>query len=167
MLYVATFACALALVATGVSAQSNETENKSRGEQHRSNVANVVQELEKIGDRDNQIGEEVKTVAQKEKTESEIVKEKMDKVENRGAFKTFLIGSDYKNLGALRSELVTTQNSLDRLTKALDRTSSTTVRTDLEAQISELQAIKIKAESFVKDNESKFSLFGWLVRLFN
>jgi hypothetical protein len=34
----------------------------------------------------------------------------MNAVDKRGAFKTFLIGSNYKNLGELGSELVTTDN---------------------------------------------------------
>jgi hypothetical protein len=165
--YIVSFACTLSLVgATSVFAQS-ENGSKQTGEQHRSAVANVVQELIKIGDRDIIIGEEVKTVAQEEKGQSEIIKEKMDNVENRSGFKTFFIGSDYKNLGELRSELVTSQNHLDRLNKALERATSETIETDLEEQIAELETIKTKAESFVKENESKFSLFGWVVRLFN
>ncbi len=91
----------------------------------------------------------------------------MDRVENRSGFKVFFIGTDYKNLGELRSEMVTTQNHLDRLNKAMERASSTTVKEDLEAQIKELEIIKNKADGFIKANENKFSLFGWLVRLFS
>jgi len=166
MIYIGIVACALAsLGATNVLANDSR-EYKGAGEEHRSKVAEVVKKMEKTAGMDLKIRDEVKTVAQEEKNSSEVIKEKMDMVEKRSGFKTFLTGSDYKNLGDLRSELVTTQNRLDRLNKALDRATSTTIKADLEAQIKELEAIKTKADTFVKDNENKFSLFGWLVRMF-
>ncbi len=151
----------------GVLAQSHAKNSVPMGDQYRSDVAAVVQKLINVANRDRGIGEEVKTVATEQKDMSETVQEKITTVENRGGLKTFFIGSDYKNLGALRSELVTTQNHLDRLQKALEKTTSTTVQDDLKTQIKELEVIKTRAESFVKQHESKFSLFGWLVRLFN
>ncbi len=154
----------ISLAAMSVSAKSEK--GSMNGERHRNEVMKITQELERVADSDNKIRNEVRSVAQEEKDASEVVKEKMNRVENRGKLKSFLIGSDYKNLGQLRSELVTTQNHLDRLNKALDKTASTTIKTDLENQIKELEATKDKAESFIQDNESKFSLFGWLVRLF-
>jgi len=151
----------------------NEREDENRGvsgtstsEQHRSAVADVAQKLKEVAEKDGSISEEVKQVAQEENDTSEKIKEKMEEVENRSSFRTFLFGSDYRNLGALRSELVTTANHIDRLTKSLDRMTSSTLKTELETQITELEAIETKAENFVKANESKFSLFGWLVRLF-
>ena len=164
IIYIATIAC---LFGVSFSVSVFAQEMMSRGEQHRSDVGEVVEELMKVAKSDDRIGNEVKTVAQEEQNASTTVKDKMEKIENRSAWKTFLIGSDYKNLGALRSTLVTTQNHLDRLNKALDKTTSTTVKNELEAQIKQLETVKVKAENFIKDNESKFSLFGWLVKLFS
>ncbi|HBM45395.1 MAG: hypothetical protein UT05_C0013G0014 [Parcubacteria group bacterium GW2011_GWF2_38_76] len=149
---------------TKVSAQSDNKGGVS--EQHRNDVSKVVQELDKTAEKDKVIKDEVKTVAQEEKDVVAGVSDKMDKVEKRGGFKTFLIGSDYKNLGALRSELVTAQNRIDRLTKSLDRATSSTTQTELQTQITELGNIKTKAETFIKEQEGKFSLFGWLARMF-
>ena len=142
-----------------------ENATSSLGEQHRSRVSNFVQELEKVADRDRKIGEEVKAVAQEEKEISEKVKEKMENIEKRGALRTFLIGSDYKNLGALRSDLVTSRNHIERLNKALERTDSSSIKTVLETQIKDLTDIQTKAEDFAKSMEGKFSLFGWLSRM--
>ena len=149
------------------STEKLEKATSSMGEQHRNRVSEIVQELNKVADKDNKIGDEVKVVAQEEKDISEKVKEKMDKVEKRGGFKTFLIGSDYKNLGALRSDLVTTKNHIERLNKALERANSSTTQTELEAQIKDLTDTQTKAEAFAKSMEGKFSLFGWLLRMFN
>ncbi len=136
------------------------------GEQHRNETVKVVQELDKIANKDVAVKVEVAMVAKEEDEVSKSVSEKIKKVEGRNSFKTFLIGSDYKNLGALRSEIVTTQNRIDRLTKALDRASAIT-KTELETQINALKVILTKAESFVREQEGKFSLFGWMVRIFN
>lgn len=146
--------------------RASADEGKKAVVQHQSDVANVVKKLEKIADLDKGIEVEVDNVAKKEKEAGEKVKGKMDAVDKRGGFKTFLIGSDYKNLGELRSELVTTENSLNRLNKALEKTTDDAVKTDLRTQISELSSIKTEAESFVKSMEGRFSLFGWLARMF-
>jgi hypothetical protein len=157
--------------ATGTEATSSEDRgqesgNNGEGEQHRSEVANVVQALNKIAGKDSGIGSEVSAIAQQEASTSQSVADRISTIENRNGLMTFLIGSDYKNLGALRSELVTTSNSIDRLTSALDKTSSTT-KADLQSQINSLKDIQAKTESFINQQENKFSLFGWLVKMFN
>jgi len=155
-----------------VTATAQEGENavsevsEKISEQHRNNVSKVVKELQKVAEKDDDIGEEVKAVAQEEEDSVAGVSEKMAKVENRGGFKTFLFGSDYKNLGALRSELAITQNHIDRLTKSMERATSTETKAELQTQINELSGIQTKAETFIKDQEGKFSLFGWLVKMF-
>jgi len=154
------------LLAGVSSVNASSDKGKEAGEQHRSDVAEVVKKLEKIADEDNKIETEVEDVVEEEKKASEKVKEKMSAVDERGGFKTFLIGSDYKNLGELRSELVTTDNSLNRLNRALEKTTDDSIKADLQAQINELSEIKSEAEDFVKSIEGKFSLFGWLARMF-
>jgi cytoskeletal protein RodZ len=146
---------------------SDNATSSSMGEQHRSEVAKVVQSLVKVANKDSNIGEEVRAVAQQEKDSGDKVKEKMNTVEKRNGFKTFLIGSDYKNLGDLRSELVTTQNNLDRLNAALEKTTSSTTKAELQTQIDKLSTILTNAKNFIKSEEGKFSLFGWLLKMFN
>jgi len=153
------------LLAGASTIYADSEEGRTVGEKHRKDVSEVVQKLEKIANEDKKIKTEVEDVAEEETDSSEKVKEKMDAVDKRGGFKTFLIGSDYKNLGELRSELVTTDNGLARLNKALEKTTDETIKADLQAQITELSTIKSEAESFVKNIEGKFSLFGWLVKM--
>lgn len=140
-------------------------------EQHRASTTRVVQELNRVAEKAAAAKDEVKSVAKDEDEISKRVSEKIKAAESRNSFMTFLVGAGYKNLGALRSELVTTQNHIERLTKALDRVATTSTgtstRAELETQINELKNILAKAESFVKAQEGKFSLFGWMVRMFN
>ncbi len=91
----------------------------------------------------------------------------MEKIQTRSRIKTFLIGSDYKNLGVLRSEMVQTRNSLQQLNREVEKIQNEGDKTELQNQIQALEQEQVKIENFVKDNESKFSLFGWFVKLFN
>ena len=134
---------------------------------HRSKVAEAVLKLVELAGKDKNIGEEISQVAKEEDESSEKVAEAIKEVENRGKFKTFLIGTDYKNIGAIRSEIVRSDNNIDRLAKAKERTLDPILKAELDVQIVALQKANDDAEAFVKANESKFSIFGWLVKIFN
>lgn len=150
----------------GDSAAAKKEEAMPMGDDHRSAVSKVAEELNKLAAKDKGVGEELKAVAKEESESKEKVAEAIKKVESRNYWKTLLLGTDYKNLGALRSEMVTTQNHLDRLMKALERTADPAVKAKLEEQKTALEDSKAKVEAFIKANESKFSFLGWVVRLF-
>lgn len=138
-----------------------------RGEEHRSIVADVVLSLKALADRDGGIGEEVRKVAQEQASSSEHAAEAMAKVEARSVLLTFLFGADFKNLGTLRSELATTQNHIDQLTRAKAKAVSADVKAGIDAQISALQKANADASAFVEAHADTFSVFGWFTRLFN
>ncbi len=138
----------------------------STGEEHRSEVANLVQRLLNIADRDHGIGADVRVVAKEQQDDEDKNSDAIKHIEARGGFKTFFWGTDYKNTGMLRSSIVSTQNRIDRLTKAASSTTDVSVRADLIAQIDALKALQVKVDAFVKANEGKFSLFGWFAKLF-
>lgn len=148
-------------VATGTNATSTNAKEKSQGDEHKSAVAVVVQKLLSVADRDGGIGAEVRLIAQEQASTSDKVKKDMDEIANENPLKRFFFGTNYKNTGELRSTIVTTQNHITRLKKALEKTTSTTTKVELSAQITELEKVASSTETFIKTNESKFSLFGW------
>ena len=151
----------------GIVSSAAKGHGETMSQEHRSEVADIVQKLTDIAGRDNNIGKEVREVAKEQSNVASKSAEEIKEVEGRSGWKTFFIGTDWKNIGQLRSELVTTANHIDRLIKAKERATSQSVKDDLDAQIKALEEIKAKVEAFIKDNEGKFSLLGWLVRLFN
>jgi len=157
----------LLLFSLGVGVSAQNDKGKMTSQEHRSKVAEVVQVLTELAGKDQNIGEEVRLIAQEQKESNDRATAAMEAVETRGKFRTFLFGTDYKNVGVIRSELVKTDNHINRLTKAKDRTEDEGIRTELDTQIANLRETKSQTEFFVQENESKFSLFGWLVRLFN
>lgn len=137
-----------------------------KADEHRSEVAKFVQTLLGASARMGGIGEEVRKIASEQASSTEKVASAVEKVEKRNKIKTFLIGSDYKNLGAIRSEIVTTENRLQRLSREVERMASSSDKTAVAAEIASLEQEQVRIEVFVKSNESKFSIFGWAVRLF-
>lgn len=137
-------------------------------DQYQSEVSTVIQGLEKIANEDKEIGDELKVIIQTEKNLSEQTKKNINTAKERSNFMTFLIGSDYENLGKIRSRLVTTRNSIEKLIKVLETITSVNTKTELQNQIENLLFIQTRIENFIKNEETQgnFSLFGWLVKLF-
>ena len=134
-------------------------------EEHRSTVANFVQTLkEASSSTEGGIGQQVRVIAQQQNDSDATTTKAIEKIQSRSKIKTFLIGSDYKNLGVLRSEIVQTRNRIDQLNRTIQNATNTV---EIQAQIQVLEQEQAKIENFIKEQEGKFSLFGWLVKMFN
>lgn len=158
--------------ATMVVAKADKNQEQNQGqinaEQHRSSVANFVQGLLDVADREpGGIGEQVREVAQEQNQAKEQVAETIEAVQNRNKIRTFLFGSDYRNLGALRSEMVQTRNRLEQLNRVMENIQNEEDREQLQTQIQEMEQERIRIENFIREQEGKFSLFGWLFKFFS
>jgi len=147
--------------------QNQEQQGQINAEQHRNTVTDFVQNLLQTADKDEGIGRQVRTIAQQQNQSASTTIQAMEKVQTRSKIKTFLFGSDYKNLGTLRSETVQTRNRLEQLNKVMENVQNEGDKTELQNQIQTLEQEQTKIENFIKAQESTFSLFGWLVKLFN
>jgi len=148
-----------------------ELSSRSRGqinaEIHRSVVANFVQNLLKVASQsETGIGEQVRVIAREQNMTREKVAGALERVQNRSRIRTFLFGTDYKNLGELRSEMVQTRNRIEQLTRIMNRLENEGDKTQIQEQIQNLKQERTRIENFIKAQEGKFSLFGWLVKLF-
>lgn len=151
-----------------VAFAKTQDEKQINGAEHQNTVATFVQGLLNVADKEQGgIGEQVRVVAQAQNETKDKVADGIDKIQNRSKVKTFLIGTDYKNIGQLRSEMVKTGNQIDWLKKLLEKTTVEESKTTLQEQVQALEQEQQKIEDFLKANESKFSIFGWFVKLFN
>jgi hypothetical protein len=148
-------------------AQIREQAKTVNGEMYRNTVSNVVQELLEVADNTKGgIGEQVRVIAQEQEKTREQVADQIESIQQRNGIKTFLIGTNYRNLGALRSEMVNTENRLKQLNNLMEQTQNQSDQDTLQLQIQTMQAEQERINSFIQTNESKFSLFGWFVKLF-
>jgi len=143
----------------------DDGDNKGRGEEHRSEVANFVQTLLLVADRNGGLGEEIRKIAREQASSSEDVAEAVERVEERSRFRIFLIGTDYKNLGEIRSELVKTESRVEKLKREMEKLIPFE-QDQIKTEITKIESEKEELLKFIEDNESQFSLFGWLVKLF-
>ena len=141
--------------------------DESESEFHRSTVANFVQNLLKVGEkRKDGIGEQVREIAKAQEDDATSTAKAIKETEERGKFKTFLVGTDYKNIGSIRSTIVKTKNQIEQLNRVIENLPTSTEKIDLENQIKNLEQQQARLNDFVKSKESAFSLFGWFVKLF-
>jgi hypothetical protein len=158
--------------ANGVQSQqqaqiANNGEDTQNHERYQNTVSSFVKNLLEVADREGGIGEQVRTIANQQNQSAEKTIQAMEQIQTRSKVKTFFIGSDYKNLGMLRSEIVQTRNRLEQLNKIMENVQNEGDKTELQNQIDTLKQEQTKIENFIKDDENKFSIFGWFVKLFN
>lgn len=146
--------------------KATSTNKGSLAEEHRSEVSKFVKTLLDNADRTGGIGQQVRMIAREQASTSSTTTEAIEKIEKRSGFKTFLIGTDYKNIGALRSEMVQTRNRIEKLRGEISKVSTSTDKTTLEEELKNMEQLQDKIQGFITENENKFSLFGWLVRMF-
>ncbi|MFZ2049277.1 MAG: hypothetical protein WAV25_03215 [Minisyncoccia bacterium] len=144
----------------------DDNEDNSTSENHRSAVASFVQSLLKVADREGGIGRQVREIAKSQNDSASTTVKAIREVEDRGTLRTFLFGSDYRNLGAVRSELSRTSSNIEKLKTLLNQTTIAADRVEINAQITALEAEQVKVDAFVKEHEDTFSLFGWFNKLF-
>ena len=146
--------------------EKKENKGQFNAESHRSTVATFVQGLLAVADRENGIGQEVRVIAQQQNDIKDRSSDLINAVENRNKVKTFFIGTSYKNLGELRSQMVQTKNQIEQLKKLAEKVENEGDKTELQNQIQVLELEQVNINKFITQNESKFSLFGWAVKLF-
>jgi hypothetical protein len=152
--------------ATAIQA-NEERKNDDRstmGDSHRSTVATFVKSMLEVSDRERSIGAQVKVIAQAQNDSEKETTDAIVKIENRGGFKTFLIGSDYKNIGILRSKMVTTANQLAELERLAEKAVTSEDKVEIKAEISAMKVEQSKIEAFISAHENEFSLFGWMFK---
>lgn len=156
-----------------VNLKNFEKADKAKGttnaKMHEEKVKNVIGNLEQAAIREKSVGNtqvsnQLQQVVQEQAQVQEQTAEAMREVESRGKIKTFLIGTDYKNLGQLRSSLVHNRNEIRKLTQALTQTQTEENKALIEAQLATLMQERERIKTVITTNESGFSLFGWVSR---
>lgn len=143
----------------------NEPGNATSTE-HRSAVSAFVKSLLLVADRDGGIGPQVRIIAKEQNDAASSTAEAITKVEDRGSVRKFFFGSDYKNLGVIRSELATTDKNIARLSALANVETDVLIKAELETQIDVLKDEQVKLNAYIEDHEDGFSLFGWFVKMF-
>lgn len=146
----------------------SNTRGQERSAERRSAVANFIQRLKDVADKEEGgLGEQVRAIARQQEESNQTSAVAMVNVQAKGKIRTFLFGSDYKNLGKMRREVVQTRNRLTQLNGVLANLESDEDKAEIQSQIEILEQEQVKIDNFIQTKESQMSLFGWVARLFN
>jgi len=138
----------------------------------RQNISKFVNNLEQVATSEQEVGnietsQEVQDVADTEEQNAEDIADSISAVESRPKWKTLLIGSDYKNLGQLRSSLSHIQNDIRKLSSNSGNITDSANQTQLQTQLTLLTAERNRIISVIVDNKEQFSILGWVKSLFS
>lgn len=135
-----------------------------RALQRRSQVANAVQEMVKVADRNGGVGERIRLVAQEQNQLQEEAEESLAKAQNRSRFTRFFIGPNYGKLKSVEDRLEMHNEKLEEL-KTLREEVNLDEQALLDEQIEVMEIVTEELEGEVNEDQKGFSLFGWLNRL--
>ncbi len=153
--------------------KADQAKGTTNAKIHEEKTGKVVEVLEQVAAQEEtagntEVSEQVEQVAETQDQAQEETVDAIEQVETRGKVKTFLVGTDYKNLGQLRSSLVHNRNEIRQLTQSLTQTQTPENQALIEAQLATLMQERERIKTVIMTNESSFSLFGWVSRfLFN
>ncbi|GEM_PF-1258153 len=144
-------------------------DNGDNGNEHINQVEKITHQLKQVSDehKNKEVDDDLNEVIGEMASSSKDAAEAIDNLDHEGFAKKLFFGPDFKSLGALRSTIVTTQNHIDRLTKAQEKVTDPAAKATLEVQIAALKDVASSTQQFLDSHERVFSLFGWFLRLFS
>lgn len=153
------------------SAQTYITDTSGNGylaaEAHRSSVVafsdSLMQVASQVGAQD--IGGEIRAIAEEQRSAEATATEAIEKITARGPLRSFLFGSDYTNLGILKSQIVRTESHINELNTLLSEGLDSFTRAVLETQIGTLKRDQANVEQFMTAHDTTNGLFGWFTHL--
>jgi hypothetical protein len=133
--------------------------------QRRSRVSNAVQVMLQVSEKNEGIGQKIRTIAQNQNREMEEIEENMQSVKQRSKFLRFLIGPKYGKINSIEERLEENSGRLEELKQLKEELSEEDARL-LELQIQAIEEVKEELQSELNLEEKGFALFGWLIKLF-
>jgi hypothetical protein len=150
--------------------QGNSVNGKAlevrNAEQRRSAVSNSVREMLMVAERNGGIGEQVRVIAQNQKEEHEEIEAAMAKVKSRGSLRKFFFGADNKSIEVVEEKLVNHTDKVEQLKNLALQASNNDDVLLLQNQIAEMENIGLELKQELEQENSSFSLFGWVKRMF-
>lgn len=155
--------------------QNSEQEGTQNGnisglavaEQRRSNVANAVQEMLKVAENNSGIGQQVKTIAQTQTQNQEKLEACLEKIQSRSGFANFMIGANYSEINNAKTILAQNCEQIEQLNQIINQLAYLDDAENLTQQIQILEQANLEIENSLETAQKRFSLFGWLFRLFS
>ncbi|MDP1883875.1 MAG: hypothetical protein Q8L10_00750 [Candidatus Moranbacteria bacterium] len=139
--------------------------NSNSSKQKRSQVANAVQAMLQIADRNEGIGKQVRTIAQNQNQNRDKLEKNIEKIQSRGGFAKFFVGPDYGEIKDAQKTLEQNREQIRQLNQVRTQLSNQGDQQQLTEQIMILEQANQEVKTLLDGTQSGFSLFGWLNKL--
>lgn len=150
----------------GVIGKNNKEKSSSYlKEQRRSQVANAVQAILQIADRNGGIGQQVRIIAQNQNQNQEILEKNIEKVQSRSGLAKFFIGPNYGEIKNTQNILEQNREKIRQLNQIRIQLSNESDQQQLTEQIRILEQTNQEIEALLAGAQKGFSLFGWLNKI--
>lgn len=135
---------------------------------HMSVVAQAVEGLLQLGDKtsDKTLGEQIREIAQQHGQSAEKIIEEEDKLNQRSGVLKFFVGSDLASVDEINQQMEQIRNQVRELNQIRTQLQNEGDQTELQNQIKILELQLTNFQNSLDAQESTFSLFGWLLKLF-
>ena len=147
------------------SSKTNQGKGKSTSEQRRSEVADAVQAMLQVADRNGGIGQQVKVIAQNQNQNQIKLEKNVEKIQDRGRFAKFFIGPNYREIKNAQKTLEQNREQIRQMNQLRTQLSNESDQQQLAEQIKVLEQANQEIETLLTDAQGGFSLFGWLNKL--
>jgi len=164
--------------ATGTETQDDQKQLLNEGGQglqggnqepvsRRSRISNASQFMLEVAERNQGVGQQIQNITQNQTQAQEEAENALESAQKRSGFMKFLIGPDYIQLKKVANRLEQHNQNLEQLKELKSDIESEEDVALFEDQIQTMEEIRQEMEIQLKENDSGFSLFGWMNRLFN
>jgi len=130
--------------------------------EHMSIVAQRVQELHALAEKQAAIGPEIREIARSQQDNQASTAAQLQKVEKRNLLLKLLLGNDEEALLQLNKLQTKNEQQIIQLQTVLDGTKDAEARIVIENMITSLEEQNVLLSQQVKKNGQSFSLFGWV-----
>lgn len=144
--------------------KSQNQYNAAVAEQRKSQVANAVQEMLQVAEKNTGIGQQVKIIAQTQTQNQEKLETSLKKVQIRSAFTRFFIGADYGEINNAKKLLEQNREQIMQLNQVKTQLANQAEQQTLALQVQALEQTNLQIENSLNSSQKGFSLFGWLFR---
>lgn len=135
--------------------------------QRRSRVANAVQEMLNVAERNSNLGQQIRVIAQSQNQNQEKVDANLERIQSRSRILRFFIGPDYNEINNANGILEQNREQIEQLNQIKNQITNQSDQQQLAEQIQVLEQANLQIEESLIPEQRKFSLFGWLFRSFS
>lgn len=146
--------------------ENTNTTGNANAEQRKSQVANAVQLMLQVAERNEGIGEQVRVIAQTQTQNQEKIEAGLEKIQNRSSVAKIFIGPDYKEINNTRKTLEQNKEQIKQLNQIQTRLSNQGDQQVLTEQIQTLEQTVLQIENTLEESQKGFSLLGWIFKRF-